>query len=221
VTGSRRYSTEPDDPHAYTARNDRLYSRLAGAYDLVVKVLPTWRRWLRRALPHIEGPRVLEVSFGTGWLLTQYAGRVDADGIDLNPDLVGVARRNLARAGVSARLREGTVESLPYPDGSFDTVVNTMAFTGYPDGARAAAELSRVLRPGGRLVLIDVGYPNDDNRIGRWLVEVWRRAGDLIRDIPAVLAAGGFTVDDEEIGGCGSVHLYLGVKTVTAAREAP
>ena len=209
---ARRYSREPDDPRAYTDAFDRWYSRFARPYDVAVKVLPVWRRWLRQALPLIQGPRVLEVSFGTGWLLTQYADRFDTDGVDLNEDLVAVARRNLVRAGVRARLRQGAVESLPYPDATFDTVVNTMAFTGYPDGARAAAELARVLRPGGRLVMVDIAHPQDDNPVGTSLVTLWERAGDLIRDTPSVLRAAGFSVVDEEIGGWGSVHRYLATR---------
>src|SRR5665648_1266231 len=81
-------------------KRQRLYTRFARLYDIVVKAFPVWRRWLGHALPAIQGPRVLEVSFGTGWLLTQYAGRYRTDGIDLNPALVAVAHRNLARAGV-------------------------------------------------------------------------------------------------------------------------
>ncbi len=99
-----------------------------------------------------------------------------------------MARRNLARAGVQANLRQGNVEALPYPDASFDTVVNTMAFTGYPDGAKAMSELARVLRPGGRLVMIDIGYPRDGNRIGTSLVGLWKRAGDLIRDMTVLFS---------------------------------
>jgi ubiquinone/menaquinone biosynthesis C-methylase UbiE len=208
-----RYSHEPIDGHAYTAGNDRLYSRFAGVYDVVVKLFPPWRRWLRQALPAIKGPRVLEVSFGTGWLLAQYAGDYRTDGIDLNSSLLAVARRNMARAGVQAQLRQGSVEALPYPDDTFDTVVNTMAFTGYPDGAVAAAELARVLKPGGRLVLIDINFPNDGNRVGTALVQhVWMRLGDLVRDVESLLSAAGLIVRDEEIGGWGSVHRYLAVK---------
>ncbi len=208
-----RYSTEPDDARAYTAANDRMYSRLARVYDAAVKILPAWRRWLSHALPEIRGPRVLEVSFGTGWLLTRYAGRFHTDGIDLNPDMVAVARRNLARAGVRAELRQGSVEALPYADSTFDTVVNTMAFSGYPDGAAAAAELARVLKPGGRLVMIDINYPRDGNRPGTALVDrVWKPLGDLIRDVPALLRDAGLDVDDWEVGGWGSVHRYLAIK---------
>lgn len=211
--GDPRYSAEPADPRAYTVANDRLYTRFARPYDIVVKAVPLWRRWLGQAVPVIHGPRVLEVSFGTGWLLTQYAGPYRTDGIDLNPALIAVARRNLARAGVQADLRQGTVEALPYPDATFDTVVNTMAFSGYPDAAAAAAELARVLKPGGCLVLIDINYPRDGNRLGTVLVErFWKPFGDLIRDVPALLSNAGLNVQDDEIGGWGSVHRYLATK---------
>ncbi len=201
--------------------NDRLYTRFARLYDIVVKASPVWRRWLSHALPAIRGPRVLEVSFGTGWLLTQYAARYDTAGLDLNPTLIAVAQRNLARAGVRAELRQGTVEALPYPDATFDTVVNTMAFTGYPDAAKAAAEFARVLKPGGRLVLIDIDYPRDGNRRGTLLVErFWKPFGDLVRNVPAVLSDAGLEVTESEIGGWGSVHLYLGTKPSSSRGRA-
>ncbi len=206
------YSPEPLDNRRFTESFDRAYSRFARLYELAVRVLPIWRRWLRHALPHIEGPRVLEVSFGTGWLLTQYAGRVEACGVDLNSQMVAIARRNLERAGVHAELRRATVESLPFADGRFDTVVNTMSFSGYPDGAVAMSELRRVLRPGGCLVLIDVNYPGDGNRMGTALASMWRRSGDLIRDMNRLLRKFGFRVREREIGGWGSIHLYVATK---------
>ncbi len=206
------YSTEPHDPQAFTARFDRLYSVLARPYDLAVKVLPVWRHWISAALPHIRGPRVLEVSFGTGLLLTRYAGDFETYGVDLNERMVAIAQRNLHRAGVNAELRQANVEALPYPDGHFDTVINTMAFSGYPDGQRAMSELHRVLRPKGRLVLIDVGYPQDGNRLGSALVGIWKRSGDVIRDMAPLLESSGFDVYHEQIGGFGSVHLYIATK---------
>ncbi len=205
----RRFSREPADPRAFSDSFDRFYTRVARAYDVGVKLCPVWRSWLLRAVPHIRGPRVLEVSFGTGWLLSRYAGGFDAHGVDLNSSMVEVGRRNLERAGIDADLRQGNVESLPYPDDSFDTVVNTMAFSGYPDAARAMGELCRVLRPGGRLVMIDINYPNDHNRLGTFLVNAWRRSGDLIRDVGPLFESCGLSVHEEEIGGFGSVHLYV------------
>lgn len=81
-------------------------------------------------------------------------------------------------------------------------VVNTMAFTGYPDGAVASAELARVLTPGGRMVLIDINYPRNGNRIGTLLIDrFWKPFGDLIRDLPALLSDAGLEVRDDEIGG--------------------
>jgi len=206
------YSPEPSDAGAFTASFDRWYSRFARPYDLAVKALPVWRRLLRCALPHIRGPRVLEVSFGTGWLMTQYARGVEAHGVDLNRRMLAIAARNLERAGVRAELRHADVEALPYPDAHFDTVVNTMSFSGYPDGSRAIAELSRVLRPGGRIVMLDVNFPRDGNRVGTALVEMWKRSGDLIRDMHALFGEAGLDASDEEVGGWGSVHLYLAAR---------
>lgn len=164
MTSAPRYTAEPSDPGAYTATNDRLYSRFSGGYDLVVKLVPVWRGWLARALPEIRGPRVLEVSFGTGWLLTRYAGRYRVDGIDLNPDLLAVARRNLERGGLRADLRLGRVESL-------------------------------------------------GNRLGTGLVRhFWIPFGDLVRDVARLLVGAGLDVEDTEIGGWGSVHLYRATK---------
>ena len=203
------YSAEPVDAEVFQDHFDRIYTRTARIYDITVKLLPFWKAWLRQAVPHIRGSRVLEVSFGTGYLLTQYAGRFETHGIDLNARLVSVALANLRRLGLTATLLRGNVEHLPYWDGYFDTVVNTMAFSGYPRGARAMAEMRRVLRPGGRLLLIDVNYPEDRNWVGVCMTRLWQRGGDIIRDMDSVLTAHGFEYEEREIGGFGSVHMYL------------
>ena len=159
-------SNEPENAERFTREWDRAYTVFARPYDLAVRVFPTWKRWLRHALPHIQGPRVLEVSFGTGYLLSQYAGAFETHGIDYNRKMVTVARKNLARVQRSAALVRGDVQALPYADASFGSVVNTMAFSGYPSGEQALGEMARVLRPGGRLILIDVTFPPDQNWLG-------------------------------------------------------
>lgn len=217
--GMRAYSEEPEDGRAFTEGFDRFYTRFARVYDLVVKALPVWKTWLRRALPHLAGPRVLEVSFGTGWLMTQYAARFEVHGVDFNQRMLDTARRNLRRRRLDGELRRGDVTALPYPDGSFDTVLNTMAFSGYPDARAALREMVRVLEPGGRLVMIDVNYPADGNRLGSLATECWKRAGDLVREMGPLLDEAGFDHRDEEIGGFGSVHLYVATRRKSLAGD--
>lgn len=106
------------------------------------------------------------------------------------------------------------MESLPYPAASFDSVINTMAFTAYPDGQRALAEISRVLKPGGRIVMVDISYPSDGNLIGITLTNGWKAGGDIIRDVPELFERFGYEYTDQEVGGFGSVHLYLAKKPV-------
>ena len=220
MRNNRLYDADPKNPDEFTRSFDRAYSRFALRYDVAVKYLPVWKTWLRCALPHIRGPHVLEVSFGTGYLLTQYAHRFETHGIDYNAAMVRTARQNLARVGRVAHLCRSRVEALPYADQSFDTVVNTMAFSGYPDSPQALAEMRRVLRPSGRVVLIDVNYPADGNWIGTKLTDWAKRSGDLIRDLGSLFHDFDFVVTDNAIGGYGSVHLYIAEKAGDAVAPA-
>lgn len=200
---------EPADAGRFTREWDRFYTAFARPYDLAVRLLPVWKTWLARALPHIVGPRVLEISFGTGYLLSRYAEAFETHGVDYNREMARTARKSLSRVGKQARLVRANVEALPYPDASFDSVVDTMAFSGYPDGARALFEMKRVLRQDGRLVLIDVARPPDGNWKGMQLARLWERSGDVVRDMPALFGACGFDCTDEPIGAWGSVRLYV------------
>lgn len=103
-------------------------------------------------------------------------------------------------------------ELLPYADESFYTVINTMAFSGYPNGQCAFAEISRVLRPGGRIVMVDINYPRDGNKVGTILTKCWKAGGDIIRDMPKLFKRFGYQFTGQELGGFGSVHLYVATK---------
>lgn len=204
------YSQDPQNAEKYRQRFDRFYTVAARVYDFLLKFsLPFWKRWLDQALPYIRGRQVLEVSFGTGYLLTKIAPNYEAYGIDYNLSMVQITRNNLESKNLAAGLSQADVEHLPFTTGFFDTVVNTMAFTGYPDGAKALAEIKRVLRPGGILVIIDINYPSDENWLGMILTRGWQASGDLIRDMGRLFDQYGLTYQDFEIGGFGSVHLYL------------
>jgi ubiquinone/menaquinone biosynthesis C-methylase UbiE len=206
------YSTEPENKEAFTAEFDRMYTIFAGFYDFVVKVLPVWKNWLNHALPHIQGPKVLETSFGTGYLLTQYADKFDTYGIDYNEKFVTMATEKLQQKAINATLQKANIEDLPFDDETFDCIINTMAFTGYPDGEKAMAEIHRVLKPGGKFILVDVDYPANRNWLGMKLTRLWAALGDLIRDMDELFHQFNFEYTDEEIGGFGSVHLYVAEK---------
>lgn len=205
-------SNEPENADRFTAEWDRAYTALAQPYDLAVRILPIWKTWLRHALPHIVGPRVLEVSFGTGYLISQYAGTFETHGIDYNRKMATIARKNLLRARRNAALVQGNVEALPYPDASFNSLVNTMAFSGYPNGVRALVEMKRVLRNDGKLILIDFTFPPDQNWMGSKLAMLWERSGDVLRDMPTLFRDCGLDHADESIGAWGSVRLYVATK---------
>jgi ubiquinone/menaquinone biosynthesis C-methylase UbiE len=210
-----RYSLEPEDPGKFTSERDRLYTVFASLYAGALRIFPVWRRWIGCAIPHVEGLRVLEISFGTGHLLVEYAGRFTTHGVDYNRKMVQITRKRLRQAGVGASLVQSSVERLPYPDESFDSIVNTMAFSGYPDGVAALSEIRRVLRSGGRLVLIDVNYPSDGNWLGTRLAEFWKSSGDILRDKEKLFDQLAFEYTHEEIGGWGSVHLFVARKVAS------
>ncbi len=206
------YTNEPDDKQKFTDDFNKFYTNFAGIYNISVKLMPVWKTWIKGAVPHITGPRVLEVSFGTGYLLTQYADKFETYGIDYNAKMVSVAQKNLLKHNMSANLQKGDVASLPFEDGFFDCLVNTMAFSGYPDGMKAMSEMKRVLKKGGKLIMVDIDYPKDRNRMGMMMTRFWALAGDIIRDMDILFKNFDFNYKDIEIGGYGSVHLYLAEK---------
>jgi ubiquinone/menaquinone biosynthesis C-methylase UbiE len=209
---SPTYSNEPSDKTQFTANFDHAYTQFASIYAFAVKALPFWKTWIKQALPYIQGPRVLEVSFGTGYLLAHYAGKYETYGIDYNRRMAHTAKQNLENKSITAQLQVSDVEALPYLDDTFNTLVNTMAFTGYPDGIKAMAELWRVIKVDGRLILIDINYPKDHNRLGIMITRIFASLGDIIRDMDPIFNAFDISYQDHEIGGFGSVHLYIAEK---------
>jgi ubiquinone/menaquinone biosynthesis C-methylase UbiE len=99
--------------------------------------------------------RTLEVAVGTGRNLALYPASVELAGIDFSPGMLAQARRAAADRGRRVDLREGDAERLPYADASFDTVVCTLALCAIADRAAALAEMRRVLRPDGLVLLVD------------------------------------------------------------------
>jgi ubiquinone/menaquinone biosynthesis C-methylase UbiE len=98
---------------------------------------------------------VLEVAIGTGRNLPFYPQGIRLTGIDVSKAMLGIARRRAAALGREVDLRQEDAQNLPFPDATFDTVVCTFSLCSIPDDRKAVAEMKRVLRPGGSLLLID------------------------------------------------------------------
>lgn len=97
----------------------------------------------------------LEVAIGTGLNLPHYPPDVELTAIDLSAEMLDLARQRAADLGRNVELRQGDAQELPFADASFDTAVCTYALCSIPDEVRTIAEMDRVLRPGGLLILVD------------------------------------------------------------------
>ena len=99
-----------------------------------------------------EGESVLDVACGTGNATIPAAkAGARATGLDITPELLDGARRRASDAGVEIDWVEGDAENLPFDDGSFDVVLSTFGCMFAPDHGATAAEIARVVRPGGRI----------------------------------------------------------------------
>ena len=115
-----------------------------------------WDRILDLALPRRGALDALDAGCGTGFLSFELAGRGHrVTGIDFAPAMLAEARRKAAERGVSIRFEEGDAEQLPFVSGSFDLVVSRHVLWTLPHPDAAIGEWIRVLRPGGRLAVID------------------------------------------------------------------
>ena len=97
----------------------------------------------------------LEVGIGTGLNLPFYPANVRLTGIDFSQAMLSGARTRARGRAQPVELEQADAEALPFPNASFDTVVSTFALCAIPDDRRALAEMQRVLRPGGLLLLAD------------------------------------------------------------------
>ena len=135
----------------------RKYAEQASTYDREMDVFERWvlgtehRGW---ACSQATGD-TLEVAIGTGLNLRHYPDEVRLTGVDLSPEMLAHAEEAAGLLGRKVELREGDAQELPFPDEAFDTVVCTYALCSVPDEVQAIAEMRRVLKPGGRLILLD------------------------------------------------------------------
>ena len=174
------------------------HDALLPGYDLLTRALGFHRAY-RTLIDQAEltaGLSVLEVGCGTGNLITRAARPgVTAVGCDPDPRAVARAERK-ARKLSGVTIDRGYVQDLPYADGRFDRVLSSMMWhhLDEPVKEQAAAEIFRVLRPGGSLHLVDIGGEpsTDDGFLARRVMHSPQGAGNLGDAIPRRLRGAGF-----------------------------
>lgn len=154
-----------------------LYNEMAWTYDSVSSAvsLGHWRTWGRAALDHLLGPRVLEVAFGTGDILMdlKVAG-FTTYGLDISPHMIAITRRKLRKAGLTVPICCGSALSLPFVEGAFDSILVTFP-PPFIREEKTLQEFARVLRPDGRLVVVDhasLQRPAPTARFIGWLYDI-------------------------------------------------
>lgn len=176
-----------------------LYNEMAWTYDAVSAVvsLGQWRCWGRAALRHLpaSGGRLLELAHGTGSLQADlHAAGWHSTGCDLSPYMGHIAQRKLARQGIPARLVRGKAQELPFPSGAFAAVVSTFP-TDFILAPATLREVHRVLRPGGRFIIVPTAVLTGGSigvRFIEWLYRITGQRPETAFDaLQALFAAHG------------------------------
>ncbi len=158
-----------------------LFQGLPRWYDQVGAVMsfgqdPRWRRALVEAVDPRPGQRILDVATGTGMVALALAGRADCEvtGLDQSPDMLNVARARL-NGTPALTLVQGEAEHLPFADATFDALSFTYLLRYVDDPAATMRELARVVRPGGRIGMLEFGVPHSAPLKALWRIHT--RAG--------------------------------------------
>ncbi len=147
-----------------------MFAAIAGSYDLNNRLHSlgrdqAWRRFAVTTAALRPGDRVLDVACGTGDLTHAFAeaGAAEVVGVDFTPEMLAFAERKRLslppRTASRVRYAEGDAQNLPFSDASFDVVSIAFGIRNVADTGRALSEFARVLRPGGRLVVLEFDRP--------------------------------------------------------------
>jgi ubiquinone/menaquinone biosynthesis C-methylase UbiE len=179
------------------------YHAFAWTYDFVAAVvsLGRWNDWVCSVLPHLNGPRVLEIGFGPGHLQARMMEKgLDAVGLDESRQMGRISFNRLKRSGLPPALFRGYAQNLPFGQDCFDEAVATFP-SEYIFDPRTLSEVYRVLRPGGKFVVVPMAWIGGNGlweRLMAWLFRITRQSVELTDEarekITAHFAEAGFRV---------------------------
>ena len=154
-----------------------------------------------KVVPRARG-HVLELGCGGGINMEFYRpGQIESfSGLDPSPELLAMSREAAVARGITADIRGGVGEAMPFESARFDTVVTTFTLCSVADQAAVLAEIRRVLKPGGNALFLEHGAAPDAG-VAKWqrrIEPVWKRIGGnchLTRPIGDAYEKAGFAVD--------------------------
>lgn len=206
-----------------TAWVRRYWDRSAGIYDRSIGwferlMLADGRQWLAA---HARGD-TLEIGIGTGRNLPHYPKQLRLTGIDLSPAMLELARRRSHELGRDVDLRVGDAEKLDLAGSSFDTVVFSLALCSIPDDRVAIREAKRVLRPGGRVILLEhVRSPRRSVRAVETFLDFFTsrlQSDHMLREPLVPLRREGFIIERVERSALGVIERAVARLPLDAAR---
>jgi demethylmenaquinone methyltransferase/2-methoxy-6-polyprenyl-1,4-benzoquinol methylase len=166
----------------------QMFGAIADRYDLMNRVMTLWQdqRWRRQAVEVAAvgaGAQVLDVATGTGDLAFELAHAVlpggSVIGIDFSEPMLGHARRKASARGVPVAFERADALRLPYEDNRFDAVTCGFGLRNFEDRAVGLREMVRVLRPGGRVVILELTPPSNQFA-RRYMDQVVPRLGQFL-----------------------------------------
>ncbi len=152
-----------------TAATRARYNRIAPIYDLVETMSEGRFRPWREMLWSCAQGKTLEVGVGTGKNFPYHPRGAQVTGIDLSEQMLARAKERARRLDHSVALAEGDAQALEFPDNSFDTAADTFVFCSVPDPVQGLIELNRVVKPGGRILLLE--HVRIDRPVIGWMMD--------------------------------------------------
>ena len=160
-----------EDTTALTLQTRKMFTSIAPRYDFLNRLLSVgqdkyWRQRAIDLLDPMENERILDVATGTGDMVIEVAKRnlsVRIFGIDFNQRMLDLGRIKIARNGYNqaVSLQIGSGECLPFADESFDGVICAFGIRNFADVQLGLREFFRVLKPGGRVVVLEFSIPQN------------------------------------------------------------
>lgn len=156
-----------------TAATRRRYDRIAPLYDLMEALVERglYRGWRGLLWGGVEGGRILEVGTGTGKNISHYPEKAEVHAIDLSGRMLEHARERAERLGSVAYFHRMDAQSMQFAEDSFDAAAATFVFCSVPDPLLGLNEVRRVVKPGGKVHLLEHMRSNSE-AIG-WIMDIF------------------------------------------------